>query len=173
MVNARLTFYVYSGCKSFKIKLFCSPKRFHDCLVNDYDFYSNLIWKTYETAHIQCFSYFPCNSHGHQEISDEQIANIWTTIAHVDMGECRNGSRLIIFRSLNDYLDFMRNELNENDRMRVKEYLTTGFPQKLTNCSFLYPNYTVEMAQNYEKYFLTSTHYSFDEKKFNKRKLDK
>ncbi|CAF0832716.1 unnamed protein product [Brachionus calyciflorus] len=126
---------------------------FFNCLhEKPYKAHSYEIWTQYETLNIKCFSYMPCN-----EKTDE-YDNIWKQKGSRDTGECSNGTRVMVFESINDYLEFTNENIRLSQMIEINKKLITDherFDSKTKyKCAHSFPKIKQKLADNFESEFL-------------------
>ena len=98
--------------------MFLALKRFYECLQEKpYKENSYTIFSRYELLKLKCFAYLPC---GHDELDNKQFENIYANKLNRQTGICVNGTRVMVFYSVDDYTNYLKYKLNQNQLSLVK-----------------------------------------------------
>ena len=80
---------------------------------------SYTILSRYELLKVKCFAYLPC---AHEQ-ENQQFENIYTNKLNRQVGECVNETRVMAFYSVDDYKNYLRSNLNQNQLSTVRRNL--------------------------------------------------
>ncbi len=93
---------------------------------------SYTILSRYELLKVKCFAYLPCAS-DEQEQENQQFENIYTNKLNRQVGECVNETRVMAFYSVDDYKNYLRSNLNQNQLSMVRRNLYLYFYYTVKN----------------------------------------
>jgi hypothetical protein len=102
----------------------------------------------------KCFAYLPCNR--------TDFDNIWKKSDDRRRGQCQNGLKVLEFKSLDDYNNYMNDNLikERNQGQFIHEILLNYSDYFLADykrnepCIKLFPDYYSKIAENFAKKFL-------------------
>ena len=86
---------------------------------------SYTILSRYELLKVKCFAYLPC-SNG-EDGQENQLENIYTNKLNRQVGECINETRVMAFYSVDDYKNYLRSYLNQNQLSTVRRNVCLFF----------------------------------------------
>lgn len=106
---------------------------------------------------IKCFSFLPCND------TTLDYNNIWSMKDNRKKGSCFNGYRVIVFKSSDDYANFIKTHLTLNQKQIAQELLHSSLDKfynlktkqnKFANCIQNITSYKTELIDAYDQRFM-------------------
>ena len=90
---------------------------FRDCLhEKPYKENSYTIWSRYELLKVKCFAYLPCDE---EESETEKFKNIYEKKLNRQTGTCFEGARVMVFKSIDDYTEYLKENLHQDQLLSV------------------------------------------------------
>ncbi|RNA16009.1 homeodomain transcription factor [Brachionus plicatilis] len=93
---------------------------FQNCLAQEpIHVNSAKIWHSFRKLGVKCYSFFPCKN--------DLFENFWSNLEDREIGSCVEDVRVVVFESVDDYSNFVTNNLNKTGLAEEQKILSSYF----------------------------------------------